>query len=638
MVGTSCGPGSGAGRTASPRGGSRTDAHHAPRSPEPPRRSARRRGPGAGGAGRAAHRWGLRPGGSGESGRGHAPAPLRAARAGGGLAGALPRGPRRPAGGGHGAAGAAGGRAGEVAEAARAAARCTRCWTRPRCTPRTGLRFSPATVDGQPAPVRLHFEYRFEAPAAASLPARTLRAPRRRAGEPARAGARQGQPPPAAGRDAGLGSRARRSAPRGDGRGRSLRGAPAARASSGVRGHGARPPARRAFARRCARARSLEVVYALEPLVVNPYETVVRGGARRAPRCPASRCTTQELREVPGTMGDPFRVVMLMPGRGQHALRRRLPGGARQPARRHRLLPRRHPRPHPLPPLPRARRSSTRTSSTPSTSSRATRPPQYGRLMGGAIEGRLTPPARRPRARQRLRGPHQRGPLRRVPLQVHRHQRLAWRAASQLHAVAGRARGHALQGPPPPGSDRLEAGAGLLRLPGARGAAAWAPGRLRLFAFGSSDAVGLEAHDALRRHRAADGALPPAWTCATATPVGRGELEVGATWGLDRFGIDNVSPVKRRPGDIMGSLFAIDQTPRARAGLHAPAAARALTLRSGADVEHRRARGVPGHAAYPPAGGRRATSACTEEQPQALATFSGRWAELLWETDSRAGR
>ncbi|WNZ62102.1 TonB-dependent receptor [Myxococcus sp. MxC21-1] len=57
----------------------------------------------------------------------------------------------------------------------------------------------------------------------------------------------------------------------------------------------------------------LEVVYALEPLALNPYETVVRGAR---PRTEVSRITLhdQELREVPGTMGDPFRVVMLMPG------------------------------------------------------------------------------------------------------------------------------------------------------------------------------------------------------------------------------------------------------------------------------------------------------------------------------------
>jgi TonB family protein len=62
-----------------------------------------------------------------------------------------------------------------------------------------------------------------------------------------------------------------------------------------------------------ARHQHLEVLYALAPLSVNPYETVVRADR---PRTEVSRVTLhdQELREVPGTLGDPFRVVMLMPG------------------------------------------------------------------------------------------------------------------------------------------------------------------------------------------------------------------------------------------------------------------------------------------------------------------------------------
>lgn len=54
-----------------------------------------------------------------------------------------------------------------------------------------------------------------------------------------------------------------------------------------------------------------EVLYRLEPLVANPYETVVR-----AERTELSRHSLhdEELREVPGTMGDAFRVVMLLPG------------------------------------------------------------------------------------------------------------------------------------------------------------------------------------------------------------------------------------------------------------------------------------------------------------------------------------
>ncbi|WP_241758387.1 TonB-dependent receptor domain-containing protein [Myxococcus landrumensis] len=59
----------------------------------------------------------------------------------------------------------------------------------------------------------------------------------------------------------------------------------------------------------------LTVIYRLEPLRLNPYETLVRD---ERPRTEVTRITLheQEIREVPGTQGDPFRVVMLMPGVG----------------------------------------------------------------------------------------------------------------------------------------------------------------------------------------------------------------------------------------------------------------------------------------------------------------------------------
>lgn len=58
---------------------------------------------------------------------------------------------------------------------------------------------------------------------------------------------------------------------------------------------------------------SVELRYGLEPLVVNPYETIVEDTRDRTE---VARVTLHdaELREVPGTMGDPFRVVMLLPG------------------------------------------------------------------------------------------------------------------------------------------------------------------------------------------------------------------------------------------------------------------------------------------------------------------------------------
>lgn len=61
------------------------------------------------------------------------------------------------------------------------------------------------------------------------------------------------------------------------------------------------------------RTEALDVVYALAPLQVNPFESVVRGERERTEVARVA-LRDAELREVPGTMGDPFRVVMVLPG------------------------------------------------------------------------------------------------------------------------------------------------------------------------------------------------------------------------------------------------------------------------------------------------------------------------------------
>lgn len=67
------------------------------------------------------------------------------------------------------------------------------------------------------------------------------------------------------------------------------------------------------FCEQVSKAQRLDVLYSIEPLDVNPYETVVTG---QRDRVEVSRVSLrdQEILEVPGTMGDPFRVIMLMPG------------------------------------------------------------------------------------------------------------------------------------------------------------------------------------------------------------------------------------------------------------------------------------------------------------------------------------
>ncbi|MFP2913577.1 NB-dependent receptor, partial [Pyxidicoccus sp. 3LFB2] len=154
-----------------------------------------------------------------------------------------------------------------------------------------------------------------------------------------------------------------------------------------VRAPGHRPAT---FEETLAASQSLEVVYRLHPGTVNPYETVVRD---ERPRTEVTRITLheQELREVPGTQGDPFRVVMLMPGvasvasglgypvvrGGQPAATGYFLDGVRVPMLYHLLL-------GPAVIHPDFIDTIDFHPGTP--------PVQYGRLLGGAVEGRLSRP------------------------------------------------------------------------------------------------------------------------------------------------------------------------------------------------------------------------------------------------------
>ncbi|RKH53960.1 TonB-dependent receptor, partial [Corallococcus llansteffanensis] len=157
------------------------------------------------------------------------------------------------------------------------------------------LRFHPATSSGTPVAVRLPFTYRFEPPAS-PIPRAQL------TGRVRQKGTRK----PLAGATVQAGDATAET----DAQGRFRLELPpgASQLKVSAPGHQALQLQETLEARQ-----QLEVLYALAPLSVNPYETVVRGDR---PRTEVSRVTLheQELREVPGTMGDPFRVIMLMPG------------------------------------------------------------------------------------------------------------------------------------------------------------------------------------------------------------------------------------------------------------------------------------------------------------------------------------
>ncbi len=158
-----------------------------------------------------------------------------------------------------------------------------------------GLRFTPATLDGAPVAVRLEVLVPSALPPPVALA--TVR------GEVRSRGTRR--PIPFASllaADAG--------ATEADGEGRFTLALPAGRHVIEVRA-----PAFEAdtFTESLAAGQRTEVVYALTPTVPGAFETVVRGtrevgGPRRV------ELRGPEIREVPGTLGDPFRVVMVMPG------------------------------------------------------------------------------------------------------------------------------------------------------------------------------------------------------------------------------------------------------------------------------------------------------------------------------------
>ena len=507
----------------------------------------------------------------------------------------------------------------------------------------TGLRFSPATVDGVPSPVRLTFEYRFVAPQPAPEGSGTLSAaeaprPVSLSGQVRAKGNRrplagavitelpneltgpaaaQGPKQPASEQLLGESGA--------DGR-FEVRLAPGEHTLR-VAAPGYRPGV---FKESVRSGEVLQVLYSLEPLVVNPYETVVRADR---PRTEVSRVTLhdQELREVPGTMGDPFRVVMLMPGVGSMlsgvaypVVRGGQPSstgyfldGIRVPLLFHLFL-------GPAILHPDFIDTIDFYAGNP--------PAQYGRQMGGAIDGRLSRPHD-----DRVHGSAyadliNAGLFLEYPFQsTGTNVSLAGRFSYTPWLVGLAAT--KLQAEPPPGQlpqkvvlDFYDYQARVeQRLGGG--------GRLRLFAFGSSDAVGLKAQDALS-DTAMQTVLFHRVDLRHTQPVGRGELQVGATWGLDRFGIDNIRRSDAPDaGDPMGSQFAVDQyTYAARLGYSHPLAT-SLTLRSGADVEQRRA--AVSLETLISTGTGREPQRVVEEQPRELATFSGVWTELLWEPTAR---
>ncbi len=470
------------------------------------------------------------------------------------------------------------------------------------------LRFTPARVDGQPVPVRLTFEYRFEAPPPPepdALPPVTLRGLVRTKGTrrpiigAILISVKDKEHPVETGPDGRFEARL-----------------PPGPQLVRVTAPGHVPGNFREVVRQ---GETLEVVYGLEPLVINPYETVVRGDRERTE---VSRVTLHdaELREVAGTQGDPFRVVMLLPGvssmlsgvsypvvRGtQPASTGYYLDGIRVPILFHLFL-------GPAVIHPDFIDTIDFFPGNP--------PTRYGRLMGGAVEGRLTAPRR---DEERLHGSAYADfinaglfleyPFTSTGTDVSVAGRVSYTA--WLIGLAANAAGAPQSADTRVVLDFYDYQARVEQDVG--------PGKLRLFVFGSSDTFGTEAtgdagftaRQSVLFHRA---------DLRYRHPVGGGELEGGVTWGLDRFAVSSQQP------ELGGGTLNVDQrTLNARLGYEKRF--EGVTLRAGADIDRKSALvEVLARVPVPIVGGFTETKV---ELPVALATYSGVWTELVWEKDT----
>ena len=478
------------------------------------------------------------------------------------------------------------------------------------------LRFAPATLGGVPSPVRLPFVYRFEPPAAPRVPEARVQ------GEVRAQGTRR----PLV--DAAL----------------LIDGADTPAATTDTEGHFSltlAPGAHRVEVRApghqsltvqetLAEGQALQVVYRLRPLVVNPYETVVRDDR---PRTEVTRISLheQEIREVPGTLGDPFRVVMLMPGVGSLAsgisypvVRGSQPAatgffldGVRIPLLYHLLL-------GPAVVHPDFLDTVDFYPGTP--------PVRFGRLLGGAVEGRLSRPREDRFHATAYADLLNSGGFVEVPIA----------STGTSVSVAGRVSYSALlvslmaNTLSQEGAGRVRAGFWDYQ---ARVEQKVGRGRLRLFALGASDDVGLGAGEnagsvgggVLSRFHRVD--------LRGTHPLAGGEAEVGFTLGTDALGLVGEETQPRPPSNVLESQrvgeYSLRQASVSARALWRRPLADAWELELGGDVEHRRSATVLTGNALPPGWRPGDSDADPFKKPSAVATFSGVYATATWRPSER---
>lgn len=478
-----------------------------------------------------------------------------------------------------------------------------------------GLRFSPATLGGQPVSVRLPFVYRFEAPLPESLMshlAGTVRAKGTRRPIVGAALFLDGSTTPAATTDS-------------DGR-FSLKTLPGGHKLE-IRAPGHVPAS---FEEVLITGETLDVLYRLEPLVVNPYETVVRDERERTE---VSRITLheQELREVPGTAGDPFRVVMLMPGVGSLAsgisypvVRGSQPSatgffldGVRIPMLYHLLL-------GPAVVHPDFIDSIDFHAGVP--------PAQYGRLLGGAVEGRISRP-REDRLHYTVyadllnSGGFVEYPFASTGTSVSVAGRVSYTGLALIPLS------EALNGV----QQEYNRGRANFWDYQARVEQKLGQGRLRLFALGSSDDLGVTPiPDVPNRDGVGVHTTFHRVDLRGTHPLAGGEAELGLTWGVDDFGFIGERTVARPQGievERVGEYTLRQMNVSARARWQRRFSDN-LELTAGADVEHRRAAILLQGTGLAPGQREDELSDDPFQRPSSLATFSGGWTQLVWRPSS----
>ena len=325
-------------------------------------------------------------------------------------------------------------------------------------------------------------------------------------------------------------------------------------------------------------------------------------------------------------MGDPFRVVMLMPGVGgvasgvsypvvrgtQPAATGYFLDGIRLPALFHALLG----------PAVVSPEFIDTIDFYPGPS-----PPQYGRLMGGAIDGRTRPP-RDDRVHATVSadlintGAYLEVPLSKTGTEVTvagRFSYTAWLIALLANVAS------------PPRDPNVPAPKAIADFYDyqARLEQRVLDGKLRLLAFGSSDVFGVDSSNGGPKAVSARSfSIFHRVDLRYRKPLALGDGEVGFTFGNERIGVTG-----DQGGERIGEYVLRQSTFTGRASWHW-AASDKVELTVGGDVDHHRSNAdITGNSGGATRLGGGEPSAF--RQPQSLGTFAGLYGQLVWRPTAR---